>query len=97
MEGSCCRLLENSIATTLLFMHLHTYLSSYNYFYAFMCSMYLLVRIFVQFAFRLCCACVIYLSHTHTDVIVGLLKNSLMSISISVAFVLFFLMLNDIR
>ena len=40
---------------------------------------------------------VIHLSHTCTDCIVGLLLNSTMYICIGVTFVLFFLMLNDIR
>ena len=37
------------------------------------------------------------ISHTHTDVICGLLLNSTMYICVSVAFVLIFLMFNDIR
>ena len=50
--------------------------------------MYLLVRICVHIAVRLCCVCIIHLSHAHTVVIVGLLIHSSMYICISVAFVL---------
>ena len=46
---------------------------------------------------RSCCACIIQLSHTHIDVIVGLLINSSMYICVSEAFILFFLMLSDIK
>ena len=48
--------------------------------------MYLLVRICV----RLCCICVIHLSHTHTDVVVVLFINRATYICVGVAFVLFF-------
>ena len=56
------------------------------------CSMYLLVcmNIRIHIGVRLCCICVIHLSHTHTDVIVDLLINSSMCIYVSVAFALFF-------
>ena len=40
--------------------------------------MYLLLCICAQIAVRLYCASIIHLSHTHTDVIVGLLINSSM-------------------
>ena len=43
------------------------------------------------------CVCVIHLSHTLIDVIVGLLVNSSIYICVSVTFVLFLLMLNNIR
>ena len=42
----------------------------------------------VHIAIRLCCICVIHLTLTHTDVIVGLFINS--SICVRVVFVLFF-------
>ena len=58
------------------------------------CSMYLLVCFCVHIAVCLCCTCVVYISHGHTDVIVGLLINSSMYISVSVAFAL---RSNDIR
>ena len=40
--------------------------------------------------------CILHLSHAHSDVIVGLLINSSKYICVSMAFVLFFLMLKDI-
>ena len=64
---------------------------SHAYCYWFRCSIYLLVCICVHIAVRLCCVCVIHFSHTHTDVIVGLLVNNATDICVSVAFVLFFL------
>ena len=38
---------------------------------------------------HLCCACVIHLSHTHTDGVVDLLINVSMYICVSMAFILF--------
>ena len=74
VDRSCSRLLENSIATSFLFV--------YNVHYC---------------CVRLRCDFVIYLFHTHTVVVVGLLITSPMYICVSVAFVLLFLILNDIR
>ena len=79
MEGSCSHFLENSIATTLIFWHSHTYLCPHAYCCWFRCSMYLLVRV-----------CVVHFSHIHTDVTVGLLINSSMYICVCVAIALFF-------
>ena len=45
---------------------------------------------------RLRCAFVIHLFHTYADVVVSLLISSSMYICVKVAFVLSFLMLNDI-
>ena len=75
-ERPCSRLLDNSIATSFLFV--------YN---AHSCC------------FRLRCAFVTYLFHTHTDIVVGLLITGSMYICgvVNVAFVLSFLMLNNIR
>ena len=50
-----------------------------------------IVYTFVAFAY------VVHLPHTHTDIIVDLLIISTMNICVSVAFVLFFFMLNDIK
>ena len=55
----------------------------------FMCSMYLLGCICVQITVHLCCVCVIHLSHTQTDVIVGLIINNSMYLCVSEAFVVF--------
>ena len=52
--------------------------------------MYLLVCICLHITLCLCCSGVIHLSHTHTDVIVGLLTNSSMYICVSAAVDLFF-------
>ena len=92
MEGSCSRLLDNFIAITLLFLHLHTYLSLHAYCCWFKCSMYLylLMCSCVHIAIRLFCIGINHLSHTHTTVVVGLLINSSMYICVSVAFALFF-------
>ena len=53
------------------------------------CSIYLLVCIRLHIGVRLYFVCIIHLSHTHTDVIVGLLINSSMYICFSVGFALF--------
>ena len=45
----------------------------------------------------LCCAFVVYRFHAHSNVVVDLLITSSMYISVSVAFVVSFFMLNDIR
>ena len=82
MEGTCSRLLEKSTATVCIcsfsyMSFLHAYCCWFR------CSI----------AVRLCCICVIHLSHSHTDVIVVLLINSYIVrtyICVSVAFVLFF-------
>ena len=50
--------------------------------------MYLLVCICAHIAVRLWCACVIHLSYTHGDVIVGLLINSSMYIYVMIFSVL---------
>ena len=89
MEGSSSRLLEKSAAT------LCTYEFSYvpflhAYCCWFRCSMYLLACICVHIAVSLCCARVIHLSHTHTDVIPDLPIYSSMYMCVSVAFVLLF-------
>ena len=47
---------------------------------------YLLMCICVHIAVRLCCVCVIHLSHTHADVIVGLLINSSLYLCVSLVF-----------
>ena len=89
LKGSRTQLLENSIATACIcaFSHLSVpyaccYWFTWIVFYA-----YPSVFGYVMFA----------LSISHTDVIVGLLINSSMYIRVRMAFVLFFLMLNDNR
>ena len=76
MKGSCSRHLVKFIATCI---SAFSYMSfPNNYCCWFRCSIYLLVCIYTYIAVRLCCACVIHLSHTHSDAIVGLLINSSM-------------------
>ena len=74
MEGSCSRLLGKSTSTVCICTF--SYMSfPHDYCCCFRCSMYLLVctSICVHIAVRLCCACVIHLSHTHTNVVVDYL------------------------
>ena len=74
VENLCSRLLENSIASSFLFVY-YIHSSCVRLRYAF----------------------VIYIFHTHTDIVVGILKTSSLYIYVSVGFVLSFLILNNIR
>ena len=87
MEGSCSRLLEESTVCKCAFSYMSL---PHDNCCCLRCSMHLLVCICVHIAVRLCCACIIHLSHIHADVIVDLLINNSMYICVSVAFVLFF-------
>ena len=75
---------------------------SWNRTFVFLCSQELHCDLIFDhnvcsYCVRLVCAFVIYLCHTHINVVVGLLIISSMNTCVSVAFVLSFLMLNDIR
>ena len=89
VEGSWSCLLEISNAKACVCAFSYQ-LFPHTYCCWFRCSMYLLGCICVHITVRLCCVCVIHLSYTHTDVIVGLLIYSSIYMCTSVPFVLFF-------
>ena len=63
MEAFCCCLLKKSTATVCAFPYMYF---PHAYCCWFRCSIYLLVCICVHIAVRLCCVCIIHLSHIHT-------------------------------